>query len=171
MSYQSSTFKSTENAGNFVQTSSRVVTSTMYYFTDEDQEQETTIKKIWLNPDFNMRAFPMKASSSQVFLTSLTSEISKISSSSSNPIGSKKETDFLWEAIREKSSRRDSSSFRQKLTDLWSAKSMQEPMIQLEEYWIMTSSSMKKKIKLLNFRRKFRTFRTNWGNLAREKES
>jgi hypothetical protein len=90
----------------------------MYYFTDEDQEQETTIKKIWLNPDFNMRAFPMKASSSQVFLTSLTSEISKISSSSSNPIGSKKETDFLWEAIREKSSRRDSSSFRQKLTDL-----------------------------------------------------
>lgn len=55
MSYQSSTFKTTENGSNFVQTSSRVVSSRYPQFYSAPQVYVEILEKQSLNPDFSMR--------------------------------------------------------------------------------------------------------------------
>ena len=55
MSYQSSTFRSGDNQGNYQQTSSRVVSSRYQFVYLAHQASEATWEKTLLNPDSNTK--------------------------------------------------------------------------------------------------------------------
>ena len=147
MSYQSSTFKTSENGSNFVQTSSRVVSSRYLLFYSAPQAYVEILDKLSLNPDFSMRPQPTIKSFSLAFLTSLTSEIWRTFFFHSKASGFKMATNSSWPVTKKKNITRDFTYLNQRLTVLWDARSTFLPVTQLVEFLIMISSWTRRKLK------------------------
>lgn len=134
MSYQSSTFKTSEIGSNFVQTSSRVVSSRYSLFYSALQAYVEILEKLSSNPDFSMTPQPTTKSFFQEFLTSLTSEIWRTFFFHSKASGFKMVTNSSWPVTKKKNITRDFTYLNQRLTVSWDARSMFLPEIQLVEF-------------------------------------